>query len=74
MERVATLLGVVEDVAFTEVVPHEDGEYGFFLRESQAWEVKLDPGQAEVIREGLPTAPGGEYHLTLETKHARPLR
>lgn len=64
---------MIEDVAFSEVVPHEDGEYGLFLRESQAWEIKLEPGQAEAIREGLPTAPGGEYRLTLDTKNARPL-
>ena len=64
---------MVEDVAFTEIVPHEDGEYGLFLRGSRAWEIKLGPEQAEAVREGLPTAPGGEYHLTLDTKDARPL-
>lgn len=70
---VATLPDMIEDVAFTEVIPHEDGEYGLFLRESRPWEIKLDPGQAEAVREGLPTAPGGEYHLTLDTEDARPL-
>jgi hypothetical protein len=69
----ATLLHMIEDVAITDVVPHEDGAYGLFLRESRAWEIKLQPDQAEAIREGLPTAPGGEYHLTLDTKDARPL-
>ena len=64
---------MIEDVAFTEVVPHGDGEYGVFLRESRAWEIKLEPGQATAIREGLPAAAGGEYHLTLDTEDARPL-
>jgi hypothetical protein len=64
---------MIEDVAFTGVVAHEDGEYGLFLRESRAWEIKLEPPQVEAIREGLPTAPGGEYHLTLDTKDERPL-
>ena len=73
MDGVATLHHVVEDIAFTEVVPRGDGEYGLFLRESRAWEIKLEPGQAEAIREGLPTSPGGEFHLTLDTKDARPL-
>lgn len=73
MDGVATLLHMIEDVAFTEVVPREDGEYGLFLRESRAWEIKLEPGQAEAVREGLPTAPGAEYHLRLDTKDARPL-
>ena len=64
---------MIEDVAFTEVVPREDGEYGLFLRGSRAWEIKLEPGQAEAIRDGLPTALGGEYHLTLDTENARAL-
>jgi hypothetical protein len=64
---------MTEDVAFTEVVPHRDGEYGLFLHASRAWEIKLELDQAAAIREGLPAAPGGEYHLTLDTKDARPL-
>jgi len=50
---------MIEDIAITEVVPHRDGEYGLFLLESRAWEIKLEPGQAETIREGLATATGG---------------
>ncbi|MGZ4372213.1 MAG: hypothetical protein ACXVRK_16600 [Gaiellaceae bacterium] len=64
---------MIEEVAFTEVVPRQDGEYGVFLRGSKAWEVKLEPGQAAAIREGLPTVLGGEYHLTLDTEDAHPL-
>ena len=62
---------MIEDIAITEVVPHRDGEYGLFLLESRAWEIKLEPGQAETIREGLATATGGEYNITLDTKDAR---
>lgn len=71
-DGVATLL-VMEDVAFTAVMPRQDGDYGLFVRESGPWEIKLQPNQAEAIREGLPTALGGEYHLTLDTKDAHPL-
>ena len=62
-----------EDVAFTEVVPREDGEYGLFIRNSEAWMIKLDPELAKTIREGLPFAPGGEVHVTLDTTNAHPV-
>jgi hypothetical protein len=73
VDGAATLRRVIEDVAFTVVVPREDGDYGLFLRQSQAWEIKLEPDQARAIIEGLPTALGGEFHLTLDTTNARPL-
>ena len=64
---------LIEDVAFTEVVPREDGDYGLFIRNDEAWILKLEPDQATGIRDALPTAPGGEVHLTIDTTNARPL-
>jgi len=63
----------IEDVAFREVVPREDGEYGLFIRDSEAWIIKLEPDLARAVREGLPTALGGEVHVTLDTTNARPV-
>ena len=64
---------MVEEVAFTEVIPRADGEYGLFLRNSRAWEVKLTAELAETIRHGLPTALGGEVRATVDLDEARPV-
>ena len=59
VSAVVTLFHMIEDVAFTGVVAHEDGEYGLFLRQSRAWEIKLEPPKPRRFAKGFRPLPEG---------------